>query len=104
MSDGGGARCFNRGFVVTNNRKEIAVAHEFDWSLGGAPNGRFVDRLNGGATVWLAHDTRVHHAIDLHVVNEGTFTENFCWQIEARTAFADALEIGYALANGHTGC
>ena len=92
MIDRGGTGGFDRGFVVAEDGEEIAVAHELDRPLGGAPDGLFIDGADGRAAVRLAHDTGMHHAVEPHVVDENGVAENLCRQVEARAALADAFE------------
>jgi len=56
------------------------------------------------ATVRLANDTRVHHAVDLHVVNENTLPENLRRQVEAGAVRANGLEIADRLSRNGAGC
>ena len=68
--DRGGGASIDGGLVVADNGEEIAAADEIDLALGGALDGVLVDLVDGGAAVGLAHDARMHHAGQLHVVDE----------------------------------
>ena len=103
MVDSGGACGFDRGLVVADDGEKVAVADELDRPLGGAADCVFVDRADRCAAVGLAHDARMHHSVKLHVVNKDGFAEHLRRQIDARAAFADALEIGDALARAGAG-
>src|SRR6185295_17892425 len=100
----GGARRFHGSFDFAEDREKISMAHEFNGALGCAANGVFVDRTDRRATVRLANDTRVHHAVDLHVVNENALPENLRWQVEAGAVRADGLEIADWLFRNGAGC
>ena len=92
MIVGGGAGPFHRGLVVADDGEEIAGAHEFDSALGGALDGGLVDGGDPGAAIGLAHHARMHHAVELHVVDEGRRAEDLVRQVEASGALADGLE------------
>src|SRR5690242_6977963 len=95
----GDAGCFNGCLVIAEDGKEISVAHELDRTLGGAPNGFFIDRADGRAAIGLTHDAGVRHAVNLHVVDEHAFAEYFRRQIETRAACPDVLELVNVLAS-----
>ena len=96
--DRGGAGQIDGGLVVADDGEEIAGAHEFDRALGGALDRRLVDLVDGGAAVGLAHHARMHHAGELHVVDEDGLAENLVRQVEALAAVADVLQVGDRLA------
>ena len=95
----GSARRFHGSLDVAEDREKISVAHEFDGAFGRAANCVFVDRADCRATVRLTNDARVHHAVDLHVVNENAVAENLRRQVEAGAARADGLEIADGLSS-----
>ncbi len=70
------------------------MPHELDRRLGGALDRRLIDLIDGGAAVGLAHHAGMHHAVDLHVVDEGGLAENLVRQVEALAALADLLHVG----------
>src|SRR5262249_10561948 len=87
------ARRFNLSLGIAQNREKVSVADEFNGGLGCATNCFFVDRVDRRATVRLANDARVHHAFNLHVMNESALPENLSRQVEAGAVRADGLEV-----------
>ena len=101
--DRGGAGEIDGGFVVADDGEEIAGAHEGDRALGGAFDAGLVDVADLRAAVGLPHHAGVHHAIDLHVVDEDGIAENLRRQIEARGVMTDGHEIGHGFPRAATG-
>ena len=100
----GSARRFHSSLDVAQDRQKISVAHEFDGAFGCTANCVFVDRTDRRATVRLTNDARVHHAVNLHVVNENAVPENLRGEVEAGAARANGLEIADGLSRGGAGC
>ena len=100
----GSARRFHSGLDVAQDRQKISVAHELDGAFGCTTNCVFVDRADCRATVRLTDDARVHHAVNLHVVNENAVPENLRGEVEAGAARANGLEIADRLSRGGAGC
>src|SRR4029077_21224347 len=103
MIDSGGPGGFDRRFTAADDCKKVAIAHELNGPLGCAAYGILIDRTDCGATVGLADDACVHHAVEMHVVNEGMRAEDLLRQIDAGAARTDTPEVGDALALAATG-
>jgi hypothetical protein len=83
--------------VGTEDREEIAVADDFDRPFRGPAQRGLVDLGDCCTAARLAHDARVHHAVENHVVDKSRSAEHLRGEIDARrvppddTIVADGL-------------
>src|ERR1700722_13470474 len=83
---GGGV---NHGLVGAENRDEVAVADDLDRPFAGTADRGLVDGRHPATTARLTYDVRMHHAVELHVVNENRRAEYFVREIDADRVLAD---------------
>src|SRR5262249_58599713 len=91
MVCGEGGGCLHRRFVLSDNGEEIAIAHELDRSACGAPGCRLVKSDQARAAIRLAHDSRMRHAIEPHVMDKDRRAEELGGKNEPRGVAADGL-------------
>ena len=83
---GGG---FDECFVRTQDRDKIAVTDDLDRSPGGAADRCLVDRADRRAAARLAHNARMQHAVERHIVQEGGTAEHLVGEIGPRQVLPD---------------
>src|SRR5438067_11057189 len=83
---GGG---FDACFVRAQDRDKIAVTDDLDRPPGGAADRRLVDRADRRAAARLAHNARMQHAVERHIVQEGGTAEHLVREIGPRQVLPD---------------
>ena len=98
----GGDRLDHR-FVGADDGEEIAVADDLDRPLRGSAQGGLVERFDRRAASRLAHDARMRHAVERHVVDKDRLAEHLGGKVDARRVPADDAIVGGVLAGGAAG-
>jgi hypothetical protein len=80
------------------------VADDLDRTLGGAADRGLVDVRHPAATARLAYDARMHHAIELYVVDENRRAEDFVREVDAGRVLADNAVLVCRLDGEAGGC
>ncbi len=93
--DGGDG--FDDRLVRAEDREEVAVANDLDRAFCGAPQRGLVDGRDRRVTAGLAHDARMHHAVESHVVGKDGFAEHLRGEVEARRVLPDDAIVSDAL-------
>ena len=92
----GGDRFDNR-LVGTENGQEVAMADNLDRPFRRTAQRGLVDLGDHGTPARLAHDARVHHSVEHHVVDKGRSAEHLCGEINPRRVLSDDAIVRDAL-------
>ncbi len=88
---------FDDCLVRAEDREEVAVANDFDRPFRCAPQRGLVDRRDRRVAARLAHHTRMHHAVESHVVGKDGFAEHLRGEVEPRRVLPDDAIVAHAL-------
>ncbi len=95
-----GGNGFDDRLVRPENGQEVAVADDLDRSFRRTAQRGLVDLGDHGTPAWLAHDPRVHHSVERHVVDKSRPAEHLCGEINARRVLSDDTIVLDVLVGG----